>query len=88
MEAELTKGLSSRFVCDWLYFYMWMLLVAAGIYVAMGLGSAYVLKGNFMMKLLVVLPSLVAATFLALTGMSLYILCERGLKPTEKSVLH
>lgn len=88
MEAEITKGVSSRFVCDWLYIYMWMTFVAAALYLAIGLGGAYAVKGSLASKALLVLPSLIMATFLALMGLSFYIICERSLKPEEKSQLH
>jgi hypothetical protein len=88
MEAEITKGISSRFVCDWLYIYMWLTFVVGAIYVAMGLGAAVMLKGSLMSKAFLVVPSLLMGVFLGLMGISFYIICERGLKPAEKSQLH
>ncbi len=88
MEAELTKGISSRFICDWLYIYMWITLVAGALYIAMGLGGAFMLKGSLMTKAFVVLPSLMMGVLLGLMGVSFYVICERGMKPAEKSQLH
>jgi hypothetical protein len=88
MEAEITKGISSRFVCDWLYIYMWLTLVVGAIYVAMGIGAAVMLKGSVLSKAFLVVPSLLMGVFLGLMGISFYVICERGLKPAEKSQLH
>ncbi len=88
MEAELTKGISSRFVCDWLYVYMWMTFVVGALYLAIGIGGAVSMKGTLVTKALLVLPPLIMAVFLGLMGVSFYIICERGLKPEEKSELH
>ncbi len=88
MEADLTKGISSRFVCDWLYVYMWMTFVVGALYLALGIGGAVTMKGTLITKALVVLPSFIMAGFLGLMGISFYVICERGLKPEEKSQLH
>lgn len=88
MEAEITKGIPSRFICDWMYVYMWFIFVFAALYLALGIGGAVTIKANLATKALMVLPSLIGAAFLALTGMSFYVMCERGIKPQEESVLH
>lgn len=88
MEAQITKDISSRFICDWLYIYMWLTFVVGAIYLLLGIGGAVIMKGTLVTKALMVLPSFIMAGFLALMGLSFYIICERGLKPEKKSELH
>ena len=85
MEPEFTKAVSSRFVCDYLYFYYWLAVVVAGLSV-IGTGAAVVLaKGGILQKILMALPNLFVAALAVLTALSLYIICERGLRPEESS---
>ena len=85
MEPEFTKAITSRFVCDYLYFYYWLAVVVAGLSV-LGTGAAILLtKGGIVQKILVALPNLFVASLAVLTALSLYIICERGLRPEENS---
>ena len=85
MEPQFTQAISSRFVCNYLYFYYWLAVVVAGLSV-LGTGAAMVLtKGPILQKVLVALPNLFVAALAVLTALSLYIICERGLRPEESS---
>jgi hypothetical protein len=85
MEPEFTQAISSRFVCNYLYFYYWLAVVVAGLSV-LGTGAAIALtKGPILQKVLVALPNLFVAALAVLTALSLYIICERGLRPEESS---
>ncbi len=85
MEPEFTRAISSRFVCNYLYFYYWLAVVVAGLSL-LGTGAAVVLtKGSVVQKILMALPNLFVSALAVLTGLSLYIICERGLRPEESS---
>jgi hypothetical protein len=85
MEPQFTQAISSRFVCNYLYFYYWLAVVVAGLSV-IGTGAALILtKGPIVQKILMALPNLFIAALAVLTGLSLYIICERGLRPEESS---
>lgn len=85
MEPQFTRTISSRFVCDYLYFYFWMVVTLTSLAVIAGIGSAVAMKGSFLVKLLVVLPNLFVAGLGSLLALSLYVICERGLRPEESS---
>ena len=81
MEPQFTQAISSRFVCDYLYFYYWLAVVVAALSV-LGSGAAIALaKGPILQKILMALPNLFVAALAVLTSLSLYIICERGLRP-------
>lgn len=85
MEPEFTRAVSSRFVCNYLYFYF-MLTIAVAALSVIGAGAAAVaLKGSLLTKIFVILPNLFVAALAVLTGLSLYVICERGLRPEESS---
>ena len=83
MEPEFTRAVSSRFVCNYLYFYFMLTLVVAGLSVIGGVAAAFAVKGTVVTKLFMLLPNLLVATLAVLTGLSLYVICERGLRPEE-----
>jgi len=85
MEPQFTRTISSRFVCDYLYFYFWLVVVVSSLAVVASIGSAVVMKGSLLVKLLVVLPNLFVAALGGLLALSLYVICERGLRPEESS---
>ena len=85
MEPSFTQAVSSRFVCDYLYFYYWLAVVVA-IMAALGtIGAAVAMKGSILTKILVALPNLFVSALAVLTALSLYIICERGLRPEASS---
>ena len=85
MEPSFTQAVSSRFVCDYLYFYYWLAVVVA-VMAALGtIGAAVVMKGSLITKVLVALPNLFVSALAVLTALSLYIICERGLRPEASS---
>lgn len=85
MEPQFTRSISSRFVCDYLYFYFWMVVTVTALAVLASIGSAVAMKGSLLVKLLVVLPNLLVAGLGSLLALSLYVICERGLRPEESS---
>jgi hypothetical protein len=85
MEPEFTRTISSRFVCDYLYFYFWLVVTLSSLAVLASIGSAVAMKGPFLLRLLVVLPNLFVAALGGLLALSLYVICERGLRPEESS---
>lgn len=84
MEPEFTKAVSSRFVCDYLYFYFWLVVVVVGLSV-IGTIVGLFAKGPLLYKILFALPNLFVAALGILTALSLYVICERGLHPEESS---
>ena len=84
MEPEFTRKISSRFVCDYLYFYFWLAVVTIGLAFAGGVGAAFTLKGPVSTKVLMILPYLISGTLGILMALSFYIMCERGLKPGKE----
>ncbi len=85
MEPQFTQAISSRFVCDYLYFYFILVVVLAGVSL-IGTVSAIVLaKGGLLTKILFAVPNLLVMALAVLLAMSLYIICERGLRPEESS---
>ena len=85
MEPQFTRSISSRFVCDYLYFYFWLVVVLSSLAVLASIGSAVALKGPLLMKVLLILPNLLVAGLGGLLALSLYVICERGLHPEESS---
>jgi hypothetical protein len=85
MEPQFTRTISSRFVCDYLYFYFWLVVVVSSLAVVASVGSAVAMKGPLLMKLFMVLPNLLVAALGGLLALSLYVICERGLRPEESS---
>lgn len=83
MEPQFTQGISSRFVCDYLYFYFILVCVLAGFSLIGTVASFFLMKGNLVQKALVALPNLFVLALAVLMAMSLYIICERGLRPEE-----
>lgn len=81
MESSLTRGISSRTVCDFLNVYMYFVFILAALQVVNGFTMLNLIKPMYL-KVLVLLLFLGLAAFMVMFGMSLYILCERGLKPT------
>lgn len=49
------------------------------------IGAAVAMKGSILTKILVALPNLFVSALAVLTALSLYIICERGLRPEESS---
>lgn len=85
MEPQFTRAISSRFVCDYLYFYYWLVVVITSLAVIASIGSAVALKGSFLMKLMLVVPNLLVAGLGIMLALSLYVICERGLHPEDSS---
>ena len=85
MEPQFTQAISSRFVCNYLYFYYWLAVVVAGFSVLGTFAVAIYAKGPILQKILMALPNLFVAALAVLTALSLYIICERGLRPEESS---
>lgn len=85
MEPEFTRAVTSRFVCDYLYFYYWLAVVVAVLASIGTIGAAVAMKGPILTKFLVALPNLFVSALAVLTALSLYIICERGLRPEISS---
>lgn len=85
MEPAFTQAVSSRFVCNYLYFYYWLVVAVAGLSLLGTVGVVVFAKGPFLQKLLMALPNLFVMALAVLTALSLYIICERGLRPEESS---
>jgi hypothetical protein len=85
MEPEFTRKISSRFVCDYLYFYFWLVVTTMSIAVIAAIGAAVAIKGSILTKFFMVLPNVLVATLASLLALSLYVICERGLRPEESS---
>jgi hypothetical protein len=85
MEPQFTQAISSRFVCDYLYFYFILVSVLAGLSVLGTAATLILAKGPLLQKILMALPGLFVAGLGILLSMSLYIICERGLRPEESS---
>lgn len=85
MEPQFTQAISSRFVCDYLYFYFILVCVLAGLSLVGTVGSFFLMKGGLLQKVLIALPNLFVLALAVLMAMSLYIICERGLRPEESS---
>lgn len=60
---------------------MWFAVVVAAFAVLGGLGTAIAMKGSILTRVLIALPNIFVAALAVLTALSLYIICERGLKP-------
>ena len=64
---------------------MWFAVVVAAFAVLGDIGTAVAMKGNVVTRILMTLPNLFVAALAVLTALSLYIICERGLRPEEAS---
>ena len=80
MESSLTSGISNSTVCDFLYVYMIFVFLMAALQVVNGFTVVSVIKPMYL-KVLILLLFLGLGAFMVMFGISLYILCERGLKP-------
>jgi hypothetical protein len=85
MEPTFTQTISSRFICDYLYFYYWLAVVVAVMAAFGTVGAVIAMKGSLLTKVLVALPNLFVSALAVLTALSLYIICERGLRPEASS---
>jgi hypothetical protein len=85
MEPQFTQAISSRFVCDYLYFYFILVCVVAGLSLISTVGAVVLAKGSLVTKILFAVPNLLVLALAVLMSMSLYIICERGLRPEESS---
>lgn len=85
MEPEFTRAVSSRFVCNYLYFYFMLTIAVAALSVVGAGAAAFAVKGSLLTKLFLILPNLLVAALAVLTGLSLYVICERGLRPEESN---
>jgi len=84
MEPDFTKAVSSRFVCDYLYFYFMWTIVLGVLSVVAGGALALNMKGSVFAKIVVFLPYVFVAGLASLLGLSLYLMCERGLVTKDK----
>lgn len=80
MESSLTRGISSRTVCDFLYVYMIFVFIMAALQVVNAFTMVGLIK-SMPLKVLTLLLFLGLGAFMTMFGISLYILCERGIKP-------
>lgn len=85
MEPQFTQAISSRFVCDYLYFYFILVAVLAGISLIGSVATIVLAKGSLLGKILMALPSLLVSGLAVMLALSLYVICERGLRPEESS---
>lgn len=85
MEPQFTQAVSSRFVCDYLYFYFWFVAVLAGLALVGSGATILFAKGSILQKILMALPSIFVSGLGVMLALSLYIICERGLRPEESS---
>ena len=85
MEPEFTRGITSRFICDYLYFYFWLAVVVSGLSLLGSVGAAIAVKGPLVSKIFIVFPYLIMAALGVLTALSLYVMCERSLHPEDSS---
>lgn len=82
MESSLTRGISSRTICDFLNFYMYFVFFVAALQVVNMVVLSYSMKGvPVSVRLLSFLFFSGFAAILVMLGISLYVVCERGLKP-------
>jgi hypothetical protein len=81
-EPDFMKQISSRTVCDYLYIYFWYTVVVGIIAATSGSYLAMSTKGTIFMKFFAVLPYFMLVVLSILLSMSLYLICERGLKPS------
>lgn len=81
-EPNFMKQISSRTVCDYLYIYFWYTIVVGIIAATSGSYLAMSTKGPIFMKFFTVLPYFLIMLMGILLSMSLYLICERGLKPS------
>jgi hypothetical protein len=84
MEPDFTKAVSSRFVCDYLYFYFMWTIVLGVVSVIAGGTLAVNMKGTVLTKVALFLPYVFVAGLASLLGLSLYLMCERGLATKDK----
>ena len=82
-EPGFTQTISSRTVCDYLYFYYWYALVLAALTLFGAVGTILMMKGPLINKLGVGLMYAFVLSLAVLLALSLYIICERGLKPDQ-----
>jgi hypothetical protein len=85
MEPQFTQAISSRFVCDYLYFYFILVAVLAGVSLLGSVATIVLAKGGLLGKILMALPSLLVSGLAVMLALSLYVICERGLRPEESS---
>jgi len=78
------QGVSSRFICDYLYFYYWLVVTVMVLAVFTSVVTAFTIKGPVLVRVLMLLPNLFVGALALLTALSLYLICERGLKPGTK----
>jgi hypothetical protein len=84
-EPKFMQGISSRFICDYLYVYYWMVVAVMILAVFTSVVTAFTIKGPVLVRVLMLLPNLFVAALAILMALSLYLICERGLKPgTQK----
>lgn len=85
MEPQFTQAVSSRFVCDYLYFYFILVMVVAGFSLIGIVSTILLAKGGLLNKILFTIPNILILALAILNAMSLYVICERGLRPEESS---
>ena len=84
-EPKFMQGISSRFICDYLYVYYWMVVAVMVLAVFTSVITAFTIKGPVLVRVLMLLPNLFVAALAILMALSLYLICDRGLKPgTQK----
>jgi hypothetical protein len=84
MEPDFTKAVSNRFICDYLYFYFMWAIVLGVLSIIAGGTLAFNMKGTVLIKMAVFLPYVFVAGLASLLGLSLYLMCERGLAVMDK----
>lgn len=85
MEPQFTQAISSRMVCDYLYFYYWFAVAIAILASGSFVFSLTMMKGPLLLKILAGLPYIFVIALGVLNALSWYVICERGLKPEQAS---
>ena len=80
-EPKFMQGISSRFVCDYLFVYYCLVLSIGILAVVTSLVTAFTVKGPVLLRVLMVLPNVFVVALATLFALCLYLMCERGLKP-------
>jgi ABC-type sugar transport system permease subunit len=84
-EPKFMQGISSRFVCDYLFVYYCLVLAIGILAVVTSIVTAFTIKGSVLLRVLMVLPNVFVVALATLFALCLYLMCERGLKPgTQK----
>ena len=78
------QGISSRFICDYLYVYYWLVVAVSILAIFTSIITAFTIKGPVLVRVLMLLPNLFVTALAILMALSLYLICERGLKPGTK----